>query len=387
MLDPIFELIKQEERRQKETLMLIPSENYAWPEVLVALGSCLTNKYAEGYPGKRYYQGNTLVDEIENLAIARAKKLFGTPHANVQPYSGSPANQAVYLATCQVGERVLGMELAAGGHLTHGAKVSFAGRFYQASTYGVSSKDNCLDYEAILSLAKRVKPKLVWAGATAYPRLFDWAKFSHIAQSVGAYLAADISHYAGLIAGGVYPSPVKFVDLVTTTTHKTLRGPRGAIIMVTAKGLWKDSDLAQKIDRAVFPGLQGGPHVNNIAAMAIALRKAQSKDFKAYAWQVVKNAQALAAELIKLGFDLVTGGTDNHLLLIDLRRQKINGQDAAVKLERAGIVVNANAIPFDPNPPRRPSGLRLGTPAVTALGLKEKEMISIARRISRVLQS
>ena len=365
--------------------MLIPSENYAWPEVLEALGSCLTNKYAEGYPGKRYYQGNAIVDQIENLAIKRAQKLFGVPHANVQPYSGSPANQAVYLATCQVGDCVLGMDLAAGGHLTHGAKVSFAGRLYHAFGYGVSAKDNRLDYEAILTLAKRVRPKLIWAGAAAYPRLFAWSKFAQIAQEVDAYLAADISHYAGLIAGGVYPSPAEFADIITTTTHKTLRGPRGAIVMVTSRGLQKNPDLAKKIDRAVFPGLQGGPHINTIAAIAVALAKAAQPRFRLYARQIINNAQALAHGLLKFDFNLLTGGTDNHLLLIDLRNKNLNGKDAAVMLEKAGIIVNANIIPFDPNPPLRPSGLRLGTPAVTALGMREKEMVKIANLINQTL--
>ena len=266
MKDKIFELIKKEEKRQRETLMMIPSENYASPAVRVALASFLTHKYAEGYPGRRYYQGNEIVDEIENLAVERAKKLFGAPHANVQPYSGSPANMAVYFALLDYGDTIMGMDLRAGGHLTHGAPVSFSGIFFKVVSYGVD-KNDWLDYKEIESLAKKYKPKLIWCGATAYPRIFDWKKFAEIAEKIGAWLAADIAHYAGLVAGGAYPSPAPFVDVVTTTTHKTLRGPRGAIIMVTKKGLKKDPRLGQKIDRWVFPGLQGGPHENNICLL------------------------------------------------------------------------------------------------------------------------
>jgi len=384
MKDKIFELIKKEEKRQRETLMMIPSENYASPAVRVALASFLTHKYAEGYPGRRYYQGNEIVDEIENLAVERAKKLFGAPHANVQPYSGSPANMAVYFALVNSGETIMGMDLRAGGHLTHGAPVSFSGIFFKVVSYGVD-KNDWLDYKEIESLAKKYKPKLIWCGATAYPRIFDWKKFAEIAEKIGAWLAADIAHYAGLVAGGAYPSPAPFVDVVTTTTHKTLRGPRGAIIMVTKKGLKKDPRLGQKIDRWVFPGLQGGPHENNIAGIAVALNEASQPAFKKYACQVVKNAKVLAEELIKYGFNLVSGGTDNHLILVDLRNKGIGGKEAAVALEEAGIVVNANSIPNDPAPPLKPSGIRLGTPALTTRGMREKEMKLIAGWINEIL--
>lgn len=364
--------------------MLIPSENYASKAVRQALGSVLTNKYAEGYPGKRYYQGNQVTDEIENLAIERAKKLFNVPFANVQPYSGSPANQAVYLALVKPGDKVMGMDLKAGGHLTHGSLANFSGKLFQPVSYSVGA-DGWLDYEEIARLAKKFQPKLIWAGATAYPRLIDWQKFAQIADSVNAWLAADIAHYAGLIVGGAYPSPVSFVDVITTTTHKTLRGPRAAIILVTEKGFKKDPQLGDKINRWVFPGLQGGPHMNNIAAMAVALKEATRPEFKNYAHQIVKNAQALAKELQKYNFNLLTGGTDNHLILIDLRQDKIDGKKAAVILEKSGIIVNANTIPGDPAPPLRPSGIRLGTPAVTTQGMKEKEMKEIALLIKQSL--
>ncbi len=384
-MDEVFELISQEAKRQNQVIELIPSENYVSLSAREALGSCLVNKYAEGYPGKRYYQGNQIIDQIEELVVQRAKELFNTPHANVQPYSGSPANQAVYMATCSLGDKVLGMDLAAGGHLTHGSKVSFSGKYYQSLFYEVDPKTNLLDYAQIKTLCEQEKPQLIWAGATAYPRFFDWKKFAEIAQKTGAYLAAAISHYAGLIVGGVYPSPVDFVDIITMTTHKTLRGPRGAMIMVTAKGLKKDPELAKKIDKAVFPGLQGGPHENQIAAIGVALQEAGREDFKTYASQVIKNAQVLANELLKAGFDLITKGTDNHLILLDLRNKNINGKDAAVILEQAGIVVNANSIPFDPNPPARPSGIRLGTPAVTTKGMKEDQMVIISQLIQQAI--
>ncbi|MGB9706775.1 MAG: serine hydroxymethyltransferase, partial [Microgenomates group bacterium] len=307
-------------------------------------------------------------------------------HANVQPYSGSPANMAVCFALANPGETVMGMELRAGGHLTHGAAVNFSGKFFKVVSYGVA-KNGLLDYEEIKSLAKKHHPSLIWCGATAYPRIFDWEKFGKIAEEVGAWLVADIAHYAGLVVGGVYPSPAPFADVITTTTHKTLRGPRGAIIMVTKKGLKKDPKLGEKIDRWVFPGLQGGPHENNIAAIAVALGEASRPEFKKYARQVVKNAKVLGGELKKYGFDLVSGGTDNHLVLVDLRNKKIGGKEAAVVLEEAGIVVNANSIPHDPAPPFRPSGIRLGTPAVTTRGTKEKEMKKIAFWIAQALKN
>lgn len=387
MKDKIFELIDKEQKRQSEVLEMIPSENYSFPEVLQALGSCLTNKYAEGYPGKRYYQGNEIIDEVENLAIERAKKLFGVPHANVQPYSGSPANQAVYMATCNLGDTAMGMDLSAGGHLTHGSLVSFSGKYYRSVFYGVDKNTGLINYDGVSVIAQKEKPKLIWCGATAYPRFFDWEKFSEIAEGVGAVLAADISHYAGLVAGGAYPSPVEYVDLVTFTTHKTLRGPRGAVILVTDKGDRKNKDLIKKIERSVFPGLQGGPHENTIAAMAVTFELASQPEFKEYAKQVVDNAKTLAEELLKFGFNLVTGGTDCHLLLVDLRNKNIGGKEAAVALEKAGVVINANSIPFDYNPPFKPSGIRLGTPAITARGMKEEEMRLIAGFINKAVEN
>jgi glycine hydroxymethyltransferase len=381
----ITRLIKLEEKRQAETLMLIPSENYSSRAVREAAGSILVHKYAEGYPGKRYYQGNKIIDEIETLAINRAKKLFGVPHVNVQPYSGSPANMAVYFACCNPGDTVMGMDLTAGGHLTHGWKVNFSGMLYKSIQY-TTDKNGWLDYEEIEELAQKYRPKIIWAGATAYPRFFDWEKFGKIADSINALFAADIAHYAGLIVGGVYPSPVPFTHVITTTTHKTLRGPRAALILVTEKGLKKDHDLPQKIDRAVFPGLQGGPHENTIAALAVALAEASRPSFKNYAQQVVENAKILAEELKKQGFNLVTGGTDNHLILSDLSNLRIDGKNAAVLLEKAGLVVNANSIPHDPNPPFRPSGIRLGTPAVTTRGMGKEEMVKIAGWIEEILK-
>jgi glycine hydroxymethyltransferase len=382
--DRVFDLIQKEEKRQQETLMLIPSENYASKAVREALGSVLTNKYAEGYPGKRYYQGNKVADQVEQLAIDRAKQLFGVPYVNVQPYSGSPANLAVYLSLVNPGEKVMGMELRAGGHLTHGSMVNFSGILFQSVSYSVGA-DGWIDYDEIAKQAKEFQPKLIWAGATAYPRIIDWQKFAQIADSIGAWLVADIAHYAGLIVGGVYPSPVPYVDIITTTTHKTLRGPRGAMILVTKKGLKKDIQLGDKINRWVFPGLQGGPHLNTIASVAVALAEASQPEFKNYAQQIVKNAQVLAGELKKYGFNLITGGTDNHLILIDLRRNKIEGKKAAVLLEKSGIIVNANTVPHDPASPIHPSGIRLGTPVVTTQGMKEKEMILIAGLIKQSL--
>ncbi len=385
--DQIFQLIGKEKKRQQETIDLIPSENFVSGAVLEALGSCLVNKYAEGYPDKRYYQGNLIIDEVENLAIERAKRLFGVPYANVQPYSGSPANQAVYMACCNLGDTVMGMDLSAGGHLTHGSRANFSGKYYRSVFYGVEEQTGMIDYVSVLAIAQKEKPKLIWVGATAYPRFFDWEKCHRIALSVGAYLAADISHYAGLIAGGVYPSPVPFVDVVTSTTHKTLRGPRGAIILVTDQGLQKDQELAKKIQKSVFPGLQGGPHENQIAAIAVCLAEAATGEFKQYAKQVVINSAVLAEELKKNGFNLVSGGTDNHLVLIDLRNKNILGKEAAVVLEKAGIVCNANSIPFDPNPPLNPSGIRLGTPAVTTQGMKEAEMKAVSGLINEAVKN
>lgn len=381
----ISELIKKETERQKTTLEMIPSENHTSRVVREALGSLLTDKYAEGYPGKRYYAGLEFYDKIEDLCRERAKKLFKVSHTNVQPYSGSPANLAVYFAICEPGDTVMGMSLPHGGHLTHGWKVNFSAKYYKSIQYGVDKKTNLLNYQEIEKLAKEAKPKIIWVGATAYPRFFDWKKLSEIADSVGAYLAADIAHIAGLVVAGVHPSPVPYVHIVTTTTHKTLRGPRGGMIMVTKKGLRKDPDLPKKIDKAVFPGLQGGPHENNIAAIAVCLKEASKPAFKKYGKQIIKNSKALASELLSYGFNLVTGGTDNHLLLIDLRNKGILGKEAQNRLEKAGITINKNTIPFDPNPPFNPSGIRLGTPAITTRGMKEKEMKKIAFWISKVI--
>ncbi len=384
----VLELIGKEKQRQQETLMLIPSENYTYPEVRRVVGSVLMHKYAEGYPGRRYYQGMEFVDQIESLAIQRAKDLFGVPFTNVQPYSGSSANMAVYLALLEPGEAILGLKLASGGHLTHGhPKITFSGRYFKSVQYEIKKKgDEWFDFEEIEKLALEHKPKLIVVGTTAFPRILNWEKFAHIADQVGAYLLADISHIAGLVAGGVHPSPVPFAHVVTTTTHKTLRGPRGALILVTEKGIAKDPDLPLKIDKAIFPGLQGGPHLHTIAGIAIALEKAKSKDFKEYAARVVKNARVLAGRLKTLGFELVTGGTDNHLMVVDLRKMGVDGKGAAVMLEESGIVVNANTVPNDPGSALKPSGIRLGTPAVTTRGMREREMELIADLIFEVIE-
>lgn len=387
----IFSLIDKEKQRQQQTLMMIPSENYTYPEVRKAVGSVLMHKYAEGYPGRRYYQGMEFVDQIESEARKQAKILFRTPHANVQPYSGSPANSAVYFALLEPKDTILGLTLSHGGHLTHGhPKITFSGRYFNTVHYQLSleSKDTgYFDFKEILTIAKKEKPKIIVAGTTAFPRIINWKEFAKIADEVGAYLMADISHIAGLVAGGSHPSPVPYADIVTTTTHKTLRGPRGALIMVTEKGIKKDPQLGDRIDKAVFPGLQGGPHLHTIAGITIALQKAQTNEFKTYAQQVVKNASALANELKNNGFNLVTNGTDNHLIVIDLRNFNIDGKQAAEKLEKAGIIVNANTIPNDPNPPFKPSGIRLGTPALTVRGMKEKEMKIIADLMLKSLNS
>ncbi|MBI2009996.1 MAG: serine hydroxymethyltransferase [Candidatus Chisholmbacteria bacterium] len=385
--DPVtLSIIRAEEKRQREELMLIPSENYASRAVLEASGSVLTNKYAEGYPRRRYYQGNTNIDDVELLAQERAKKLFGVPHANVQPYSGSPANSAVQFATLEPGDTVMGLALASGGHLTHGhPKITFSGKFFKSVQYNVG-KNGWLDYDEIAKMAKREKPKLIIAGTTAYPRILDWKKFSQIAESVGAYLMADIAHIAGLVVAGAHPSPVRWVHVVTTTTHKTLRGPRGAMILVTARGLKKDPDFGSKIDRAVFPALQGGPHNHTTAGIAVALREAQGKLFKTYGKQIVKNAKALAESLMKKGFELVSGGTDNHLMLVDLRNKGVSGWVVAWALDKAGIILNYNSVPFDTNPPMFPSGMRLGTPGVTSRGMKEREMVRIGTWINEVVE-
>ncbi len=384
--DPqIFDLVKQEEKRQKDVLEMIPSENYASRAVLEALGTVLNNKYSEGYPKKRYYQGNRVVDEVELLAIERAKKLFGVEYVNVQALSGSVMNLAVYFALLEpMKGKIMGLSLAFGGHLTHGAALTTSSRFFKSVQYTLG-KDSKLDFDAIEELALKEKPDIIVCGFTAYPRIIDFRKFGEIADRVGAYLLADISHIAGLVVSGVHPSPVDFAHIVTTTTHKTLRGPRGALIMVTAKGLTKNPDLGKKIDSAIIPGLQGGPHDNQTAAIAVALKEAASPSFKKYGVQIIKNAKVLALELLKYNFDVVSGGTDNHLILIDLKNKEVNGAVAALALEVAGIVVNKNGVPFDTMPPFYPSGIRLGTPAITTRGMKEKEMVKIASWMNEVV--
>jgi glycine hydroxymethyltransferase len=383
--DPkIAKLIKLEIERQQNGLVLIASENFASPAVLAALGSPLNNKYSEGYPGKRYYGGNQIIDKIENLAIERAKKLFLPKsewknwQVNVQPYSGSPANFAVYTALLQPGEKLMGMKLSHGGHLTHGHKVSFSGKFFSVVQYGVSPKNYLLDYSEISRLAKKEKPKIIICGYTAYPRKIDFKKFGQIAKASGAILMADISHIAGLVAAGVHPSPFPYADVVTTTTHKILRGPRGAIIFAKNK-------YAEAINRAVFPGLQGGPHDQTTAAIAVALGEALKPSFKKYAEQVVKNAQTLATTLKENGLEIISGGTETHLILVDLRNTNLSGQEAEKLLEEVSIYVNRNTIPFDPNPPFKTSGLRLGTPALTTRGMKEKEMKIVGKIISQII--
>ena len=382
----INRLIVAEKRRQQETLMMIPSENYTYPEVRKAVGSALMHKYSEGYAHRRYYQGNEIIDEIEDMAVASVKKLFGVPYANVQPYSGSPANSAVYFALLKPGDKIMGLKLSGGGHLTHGhPNITFSGKYFQSVQYDVET-DGRINYEKLAKLAKAENPKLIVAGTTAYPRILDWKRFSEIAQSVGAILMADIAHIAGLVAGGSHPSPVSYVHVITTT-HKTLRGPRGAMILVTKKGLKMDEKMGEKIDKAVFPGLQGGPHNNTTAGIAITLEKASGKQFKSYANAIVSNAKTLAEELLKCGFKLATGGTDNHLMVVDVRPFGIDGKTFAIALEKAGIVVNFNTIPHDPNPPFRPSGIRLGTPALTARGMGKNEMKKIGKWILEVAKN
>lgn len=388
----IRKLIVAEARRQNGTLDLIPSENIVSAEVRRALGSEFTNKYAEGYPHARYYGGNQYVDEVEDLCRARALAAFRLVkskwHVNVQPYSGSPANLAVYLALVAPGEKIMGMQLAMGGHLTHGHSVSATGKFWTPVRYGVDKKTELLDYEAIGRLARREKPKIIVAGYTAYPRVIDFKKFRRIADSVHAYLMVDMSHFAGLVAGGAYPTPFAYADIVTTTTHKTLRGPRGAMIFANRASriaARTGTDIAKAIDRAVFPGLQGGPHVNQIAATAVALNEARTPAFKKYAHQIVKNAHALSRELTRFGWRIVSGGTDTHLLLVDVAARGLSGKEASVRLENNGIIANMNTIPYDPRPPMDPSGIRLGTPALTTRGMKEKEMKRVAELINTVL--
>ena len=370
--DPqVAELIHDEARRQFQKMRLIPSENYVSLAVLEASGTVLTNKYSEGYSGKRYYEGQQLIDPLESIAIERAKALFGVEHANVQPYSGSPANLAVYLALAQPGDTIMGMSLPMGGHLTHGGQASVTGKWFHAVGYGVRRDTGRVDMDEVRDLALKERPKIIFAGGTAIPRTVDFPAFAAIAEEAGAVLVADIAHIAGLIAGGVHPSPVGYAPVITTTTHKTLRGPRGAMIMT-------DAEHASAINKAVFPGLQGGPHNHTTAGIAIALREAAQPSFRSYAVQVVANAVALASALVERGFDLVSGGTDNHLLLVDLTSKGIAGKPAAKALDRAGIELNFNTVPFDPRRPFDPSGIRLGTPAITTRGLTEQHMPQLA---------
>ncbi len=371
-VDPeIADLIAAEERRQRDKIRLIASENYVSGAVLAATGSVLTNKYSEGYPGKRYYEGQQYIDQIEQLCIDRAKALFGADHANVQPYSGSPANLAVYLAFLKPGETVMGMGLPAGGHLTHGWGVSATGTWFRAVQYGVRKDTHRVDFDEVRELARKERPKLLWAGGTAIPRTIDFATYGEIAREVGAVFVADIAHISGLVAGGAHPSPVPVADVVTTTTHKTLRGPRGGMVLCTAAH-------QKAIDRAVFPGLQGGPHNHTTAGIAVALKEAATAEFQKYAHQIVANARALAAALVERGWDLVTGGTDNHLILADLTNKRVSGKIAAKALDAAGLELNYNSVPFDTRKPFDPSGVRLGTSSVTSRGMGEAEMRQIA---------
>jgi glycine hydroxymethyltransferase len=379
--DPqIYELMRQEAARQSGSIRLIPSENYVSKAVMLASGSCLTNKYAEGYPGKRYYEGQQVTDLIERMACGRVKKIFKADHANVQPYSGSVANLAAYAALINPGDTIMGMSLIHGGHLTHGWKVSLTSKFYNSTPYPVNTDTGRLDFDHIADLAKKNRPKIIVSGATAYPREIDFEIFGQIAKDVGAYHVSDIAHVAGLVVAGIHKSPVPYADIVSTTSHKTLRGPRGGMLLCKA-------EHAQKVDKAVFPGLQGGPHMHTLTAIAVAMAEADTPEFIAYAKQIVKNAKALAEKLLEYGFDLVTGGTDNHLILIDLRNKNIPGRKLAKALDRARIVTNYNTVPGDPAPPSNPSGLRIGTPAMTTRGMKEEQARQIATFINKVAEN
>ena len=376
----VYRAIQAEITRERNNLLMIASENYASESVIEAQANVMTNKYAEGYPGARYYGGCEYVDEVERLAVERAKRLFGAEYVNVQPHSGSQANMSVYLSVLKPGDLILGMDLSHGGHLTHGSPVSFSGMIYRAISYGLDQKSQRIDYDQVRDLAKTHKPKIIIAGASAYPRFIDFHRFSEIASETGAYLMADMAHIAGLVAVGLHPSPVGSADFITTTTHKTLRGPRGGLIL-------SQEEHAEKLNKAVFPGIQGGPLMHIIAAKAVAFGEALRTEFSGYQRQVVTNARALAEELMGLGFNLVTGGTDNHLILIDLTLKGITGKEAEGALGRAGIVVNKNSVPFDKRGPRITSGLRLGTPAMTTRGMKEDEMKIIAGFIRKVLEN
>jgi len=381
LYDPqIYELLTQEKARQSGSLRMIPSENYVSKAVMQATGSCLTNKYAEGYPGKRYYEGQQVTDLIETLAVGRARKIFQADHANVQSYSGSVANIAAYSALAEPGETIMGLSLTEGGHLTHGWKASFTSTIYNSVQYGVAPATGRFDYVRIEELARSHRPKVLISGATAYPREIDFEIFGEIAERVGAFHVSDIAHISGLVVAGIHKSPVPHADVVSTTTHKTLRGPRGGMLLCKARH-------AKAIDRAVFPGLQGGPHMHTLTAIAVALAEADTPEFIQYAKQIVKNARRLAEKLMEYGFDLVSGGTDNHLMLIDLRSKGVGGKPFAKALDRARIVTNYNTIPGDPAPPFNPSGLRLGTPAVTTRGMKEEQMDIIAGFFKRIVEN
>jgi len=391
--DEIRDLVAAEHRRQTEGLEMIPSENHTSADVMAALGSCLTDKYSEGYPGKRYYGGCENVDKVENIAKERAQALFGVDHANVQAYSGSPANQAAYFALLDPGDTVMGLHLYYGGHMTHGLKVNFSGTLYNSVQYH-TGKDGYLDYEEMEKMARAEKPKLLVVGATAYPRIFDWQRLRAIADISGAFLLADISHIAGLVVAGEHPSPVGIADVVMTTTHKTLRGPRGALLLSNGnpstplkKVDRTKENIPTLIDRAIIPGLQGGPHNHQTAAIAVALKEAGTPEFKEYGQQIVKNSKALAEAFLQNGYDLVTGGTDNHLLLADLTNKNIPGAVAEKTLGKAGITVNKNTVPFDPRTPFDPSGIRFGTPALTSRGMKEPEMLQVANWMHRALSN
>lgn len=381
----VRDLILLEEARQRNTLMLIPSENYASPEVREAVGSMLSNKYSEGYSHARYYQGNEFIDQIEDIAQQRARELFDTPHANVQPYSGSPANSAIYFGLLNPGDVIMGLKLSAGGHLTHGhPNITFSGTYFTPVQYDVEA-DGTINMDHVRTLALKHKPRMLTVGTTAYPRQFDWVQWRFIADEVGALMLADISHIAGLVAGGAHPSPVPYADAIMFTTHKTLRGPRGAVILVTERGLKRDPDMSKKIDRAVFPGLQGGPHNNTTAGIAIALEEASKPEFRTYAQAVVNNARTLASRLTERGLTLVTGSTENHLMILDLQPNGLSGNVVAEALEKAGIVVNRNSVPHDPQPPFYPSGIRIGTPAITTRGMGTNEMTQIADWVADVI--
>ena len=378
--DPaVFDAIRAEEKRQREKLLLIASENFASLAVLAAQGCLMTNKYAEGYPGKRYYGGCQHVDTVEELAIQRAKQLFGADHVNVQPHSGSQANMAAYLSVLKPGDVILGMDLAQGGHLTHGSRVNFSGTLFRSYFYGVDRETEVIDYDAVQRIAEECHPRMIVVGASAYARILDFPRFQKIAQSVGAYLLVDIAHIAGLIATGLHPSPIPYADFVTTTTHKTLRGPRGGIIMCKA-------EHAKAVDKIIFPGTQGGPLMHVIAAKAVALHEALSPAFKSYQRQVVANARTLAAGLVERGYQVVSGGTDTHLFLVNLGAKGLTGKEAETALDAAGITVNKNAVPYDEKPPAVASGIRLGTPIVSTRGMREAEMRDIVSLVDRVLQ-